>query len=164
MGHLAVLLTIAFLVATNRVPNSLIMMRAVAPKDKGAAVSSCLSMVSTFALLPAPFLYAALYDNSCVLWDVSECSDQSRHCLLYDTDKMRRLVHFVSAAFVALGIACDVIVFRNVKNLKMYDFDQEEKEKEAISTISLQEIALLPKNANNGQEPLKVKLETEATL
>ena len=94
--------------------------------------------MSTFATLPAPFVYAALFDESCILWDVSKCGNEDRHCLIYDTDKLRYMVHFITALLVSFGVISDINVFRNIKNVKMYDFDQSENQrKEETSEYGL---------------------------
>lgn len=86
-------------------------------------------MVSLFALLPSPFVYGAIIDHSCVLWDsASSCEgdsqsngSQSLNCLVYNTDKMRYLLNGVTAVAIFLAALCDTAVYYYAKNLNLYD-------------------------------------------
>ena len=92
----------------------------------------CLSL---FAFLPAPFVYGALFDSSCVLWDVAPSCDgagaeeeEERNCLVYDTDSLRRLVNGFTAALMLLAALCDFAVGILAKDLELYDQSEQVRE------------------------------------
>ncbi len=126
-----ILLGIAsFITATNRMPNALIMLRAISPQDKAASMSFIIGAISLFSFLPTPFFYAALLDNSCVLWNVAETCDgeqETLNCHVYDTDKMRYLLNGATAFFLFLAGLCDTAVFILAKDLKLYDQEEADR-------------------------------------
>ncbi len=89
--------------------------------------------LSVLGFLPAPFLYGALIDRSCVLWDSRRCDaapggvDQSRNCLVYDTDQLRHLLNFTTAAFMLAAAACDFGVFLLSSELELYDQGEQDQ-------------------------------------
>ena len=78
-----------------------------------------LQCISLLGLLPAPFLYGYLIDQSCTLWD-THCGRQ-RNCLVYDTDLMRQLINGFTAACMLGATCCDFAVFVLGRNLKLYE-------------------------------------------
>ncbi len=65
--------------------------------------------LSLFAMLPAPMVYGALIDSTCVLWQ-QECGETT-NCLLYDTVSLRRTLMLTTAFIMLVGVAFDVGVW-----------------------------------------------------
>lgn len=72
--------------------------------------------------------------RSCLVWGKT-CSGTG-NCWLYDGQALRYLLNFVAAFFVALGTIVDVGVWYFVKDLKIFDEEDEVKttKKEEVVT------------------------------
>ena len=121
---LGLMLSIGLIAATSRLPNTLILLRAIEQRDKAAALTVTVSFVSAFALLPSPIIFGGIYDGACTVW--AEKCGEKLNCLAYNTDKLRVGVGTLSAVFMALGLVCDTIVWYYVKGLKIYGDDEED--------------------------------------
>ena len=116
---LGLMLTIGLIAGTGRLPNTLILLRAIEQRDKAAALTVTVSFVSAFALLPSPIIFGSIYDGACTVW--AEKCGQQLNCLAYNTDKLRVGVGTLSAVFLSLGLCCDTAVWYFVKGLQIYD-------------------------------------------
>ena len=65
--------------------------------------------LSLFAMLPAPMVYGAIIDGTCVLWQ-RECGETT-NCLLYDTVKLRRTLMLTTAFIMLVGVVFDIGVW-----------------------------------------------------
>ena len=120
---LGLMLTIGLVAGSGRLPNTLILLRAVEKRDKAAAMTVTVSFVSAFALLPSPIIFGSVYDGACTIW--AEKCGEKLNCLAYNTDKLRIGVGTIATIFVALGLCCDTAVWYFVKGLNIYDDDHE---------------------------------------
>ena len=111
--------------STTRIPNMLLSLRSIEMRDKSASITFSVSFLSLFAFLPSPFVYGAILDSTCILWDTTKCGEQT-HCLVYDTDAMRTWISFFPAAFVLLGTIADIGVWYYSKDMTIYDEESEE--------------------------------------
>ena len=93
-------------------------------RDKSASITFSVSFLSLFAFLPSPFVYGAILDSTCILWDTTKCGDKT-HCLIYDTDAMRTWISFFPAAFVFLGTWADIGVGWYLTDSIIYYVDEE---------------------------------------
>ena len=70
------------------------------------------------------FVDLCLTDSTCLVW--GEVCGEVTHCQLYDTDQLRMLMSWVTSAAILVSTLCDVIVWRHVTNLKLYDETEED--------------------------------------
>ena len=134
---LGLMLSIGLIAATSRLPNTLILLRAIEQRDKAAALTLTVSFVSAFALLPSPIVYGSVYDGACTIW--AEKCGEKLNCLAYNTDKLRVGVGTLSSVFMALGLCCDIAVWYYVKGLNIYDDDNDSKNDdndEVVTTVT----------------------------
>jgi len=104
--------------STGRVGSTIVFLRAVEPRDKSASLIIVISMLSLFALLPSPIIFGALLDQTCLIWG-SECGIRT-NCLVYDTDKMRRMTFGLLTVSIFLSTLADGGVWYHSKHLKLY--------------------------------------------
>lgn len=64
-------------------------------------------------------------DKTCLVWGKT-CTGTG-NCWLYDVESLRYLLNLTAAAFVAIGTLFDVGVWYFIKDLKMYDEDDNVK-------------------------------------
>ena len=114
----------AIIGSTTRIPNMLLSLRSIEMRDKSASITFSVSFLSLFAFLPSPFVYGAILDSTCILWDTTKCGEQT-HCLIYDTDAMRNWISFFPSVFVFLGTLADIGVWYYSKDLSIYDEDED---------------------------------------
>jgi len=153
---LLILFFVSFFGSTARMPNSLIMLRAINPKDKSASVGLILGIISLFAFLPAPFVYGFMIDHTCLVWDKG-CDGSTRNCLVYDTDLMRYVHNFFPCVLILLATVCDVVVCYLAKDLDLYDQSKADAKiagsapngKEYANGFELQEIDLNEANSKS---------------
>ena len=74
--------------------------------------------------IPAPVFIGALIDSSCILWDES-CGKRGA-CLLYDIASFRYLTYGVGFGVLVLVLACKVILWYLIRDMKFDDFDVEQ--------------------------------------
>ena len=55
--------------ASARLPNFLITLRAVEPRDKAVSISVALAFSSAFAILPGPIVFGVIFDSACTIWN-----------------------------------------------------------------------------------------------
>ena len=71
-GLLGILFIMGFIGAGTRVPNILINLRNVEERDKTAAITVSVSLLSLLVFLPAPIFMGYIVDETCTIWsDVS---------------------------------------------------------------------------------------------
>ena len=112
---IGLMLAIGMISATSRLPNTLILLRAIEQRDKAAALTLTVSFVSAFALLPSPIIYGAIFDGACTIW--GEKCGATLNCLAYNTDRLRIGVGRMSAIFLAIGLCADIGVWYYVLSL-----------------------------------------------
>lgn len=83
------------LASSGRVGGVLVSYRCVETKDKSLAQGIGLMMVSLFALIPAPILYGAIMDSTCLVWDMT-CKEKG-NCWFYHRDDFRYYVNSTAA-------------------------------------------------------------------
>ena len=62
--------------------------------------------MSLFAMLPAPIVYGAIIDNTCILWQ-SECG-ATTNCIVYSTVALRQVLMFTTAGIMFFGVILDI--------------------------------------------------------
>ncbi|XP_043470258.1 solute carrier organic anion transporter family member 74D [Leptopilina heterotoma] len=137
---LAVVCLLKFSGATGRASNFLVSVRCVEEKDKTVSMGFGLMIMSLFAFIPSPIFFGYILDKTCLVW--GKTCNGSGNCWLYNGEQLRYLMNFTAAAFVAVGIICDVAVWYFVKNVKIFDEEVELKdvnEEQAEGTIKTTE-------------------------
>uniref|UniRef100_A0A1I8PZI4 Solute carrier organic anion transporter family member n=2 Tax=Stomoxys calcitrans TaxID=35570 RepID=A0A1I8PZI4_STOCA len=124
---LAVMCIIKFFAATGRASNLLITMRSVSPKDKSALMGFGMMFISLVCFVPAPIFYGWIFDKNCLVWGKT-CSNKG-NCWLYDATGLRLTLNLVAAFFVGISTFCNAGVWYHVKDLKVFD-DEDDKVKE----------------------------------
>ena len=66
--------------------------RSVSDVDKSLAIGLATALMSIFAFIPAPILFGAVVDQTCLIWEEKPCGGKG-NCLFYDTDKLRVYLH-----------------------------------------------------------------------
>ncbi|XP_066961639.1 solute carrier organic anion transporter family member 74D-like [Macrobrachium rosenbergii] len=104
--------------ATARVGNSLIYMRCTSDEDKSVSLALMTVFLSVFSFIPAPIVMGAIVDSVCLVWDKT-CGTYG-NCWLYDSEKLRYIIHLVPAALVLVSILGDIVVYIYSENLDLY--------------------------------------------
>lgn len=130
-GALGILLIIAAVGASARVPNMLISLRMIDIQDKAASLTLQVSVFSLLVFLPSPILVGALIDSTCEVW--AEKCGETTNCLVYDTDLMRHYLFGMMTICMFLGFLCDVGVWYYIGDLKVYDSEFEDDNKSVVS-------------------------------
>lgn len=87
-----------------------------------------------------------ILDKTCLVWGKT-CTGTG-NCWLYDVESLRYIMNLTAAAFVTIGTLFDVGVWYSVKDLKIYDDDDE------IENNKNQQMKVLQ---NGKQDNLQVK-------
>ena len=64
----------------------------MADTDKSLALGLATALMSIFAFIPAPIMFGAVVDQTCLIWEEKPCGGKG-NCLYYDTDKLRVYLH-----------------------------------------------------------------------
>ena len=116
----------SLITSSSRVPNFICFLRSVEVRDKAASMSLVMGLLSLFALLPGPIIYGALIDSSCRVW--GERCGKRRNCLVYDTEKLRHNFCGLTAAVLLVGFVFDLGVWYYIRDVEMYDDDEDERD------------------------------------
>lgn len=125
----AILSTVAhILMSSGKIGNVLVNYRCVAKKDKSFAQGVTLMILSLFALIPAPILFGALIDSTCLIWDES-CGSRG-NCWHYDKEKFRFIINYVAAGKAprhdrtSSRFKCDSVRISRVSEMRHVFFNQ----------------------------------------
>lgn len=125
MMFLIVMCFMKFIGSTGRASNFLVGIRCVEERDKTVAIGLGMSLVRLLASVPSPIFFGYILDSACVAWGKT-CS-RNGNCWLYDGESLRYWFFYCSAFSIAIGTFFDYLVFRNAKNLKIFDEKDETK-------------------------------------
>ncbi len=93
-------------------------------RDKSLSMAFNVVFLSLFAMLPAPMVYGAIIDGTCVLWQ-RECGETT-NCLLYDTVKLRRTLMLTTAFIMLVGVVFDIGVWCVGKTLHIFKLQKRQ--------------------------------------
>lgn len=124
---LIVMCFMKFIGSTGRASNFLVGIRCVEERDKTLAIGFGMSLVRLLASVPSPIFFGYILDSACKAWGKT-CSTKG-NCWLYDGEMLRYWFFFSSALAVAIGTLFDLMVWRNAKNLKIFDDEEKDEEK-----------------------------------
>ena len=119
-----VLIILGSMTSMGFLPKTLINMRVIRRRDKSAAMTLLVSAISLLAILPSPIIFGAIYDATCTIW--GEKCGETLNCLVYDTQQLRTGVSLCMASFMALALIGNCGVWYLVKDLKIYENDEDE--------------------------------------
>lgn len=120
---LIVMCFMKFIGSTGRASNFLVGIRCVEEKDKTLAIGFGMSLVRLFASVPSPIVFGYILDQACISWGKT-CTSKG-NCWLYDGVSLRYWFFYCSAFSIAIGTFFDYQVWKNVKNLKIFDEEEE---------------------------------------
>ncbi|XP_054738862.1 solute carrier organic anion transporter family member 74D-like [Anastrepha obliqua] len=125
---LSVMCGLKFIGATGRTSNFLVTVRCVPEKDKTVAMGFGMMMACMLTFIPSPIFFGWLLDRMCLVWGKT-CTNKG-NCWLYDPYALRYILNFTAAAFIFVGTVFDCGVWYLVKNLKIFDDEIQENDKE----------------------------------
>ncbi|XP_037025272.1 solute carrier organic anion transporter family member 74D-like [Bradysia coprophila] len=120
-----IMFAVNWLGSTCKIGNVLLTLRVVAEKDKAFSQGLALMLVSLFALSPGPIMYGYIIDSSCLVWNY-RCENRGS-CQLYDADQFRYRMNITGISLTFVGVVFDFLVWRRVKNIKLYSEPDEIK-------------------------------------
>ncbi|KAL5285654.1 hypothetical protein ACFFRR_007384 [Megaselia abdita] len=129
---LSVMCLMKFIGSTGRASNFLVSVRCVPEDDKATAMGLGMMLMSLFAFIPSPIFFGWLMDSMCLVWGKT-CTHKG-NCWLYDPESLRYILNIVASAFVTLGALFDIGVWYYVKNLKI--FDEENNNEDNITSAT----------------------------
>lgn len=136
-----------FIGGTARTSCFLIQIRCVEERDKAVSLGLGTMFISLFALVPAPIVFGYMLGNSifrnsitfyfyelfpqsynfsdttCIYW--STTCDVKGNCWLYDNARLRTVMNSTAVAFVTLGTLMDARTWFYLKDLKVFDNNDE---------------------------------------
>lgn len=123
---LGVMCIIKFIGSMSRTGHYLISIRSIEERDKAIAMGLGFTFIHLFALIPSPILFGWILDSTCEVFGKS-CSGKQGNCWLYNEMSMKYALNFTAAFFLGLGTLFDVAVWKNSKNLNIFDEDDKSK-------------------------------------
>ena len=111
------------LASTGRIGNVLVALRCIDVQDKSLSMAFNVVFMSLFAMLPAPMVYGAIIDSTCILWQ-EECGETT-NCLLYDTVALRRALMLTTAGISFFGVLLDIGTWYYSKDLVIFNPEQK---------------------------------------
>ncbi len=115
-----------------RIGNVLVALRCISVEDKSLSMAFNVVFMSLFAMLPAPMVYGAIIDNTCILWQ-EECGETT-NCIIYSLDRLRLALMITTAAIMFGGVLLDIGVWYYAKDLVIfYDEGKADGKKEAAA-------------------------------
>ncbi|XP_017886608.1 solute carrier organic anion transporter family member 4C1 isoform X1 [Ceratina calcarata] len=118
------------LACSGKIGNVLVNYRSVEKKDKSFAQGIMLMTISLFALIPAPIMYGAIIDSTCLIWEES-CGSRG-NCWFHHGRNFRYMVNISSAGFSIIGVLFDVAVCYLGKNLDLYGAHEADRRREFV--------------------------------
>lgn len=109
----------------------LIDLRCVEEQDKSFMIGITKTLLGIGAQIPAPLLFGAILDSTCLIWGKSDCGTKG-NCWLYDSDKMRKYLHItpICLKLVATSVNLLIIYYSNeIKDLYGKEVAGKEEEK-----------------------------------
>ncbi|VDP05701.1 unnamed protein product [Soboliphyme baturini] len=110
-----VFLFVLTLAASNsQMPLLMITLRAVKEEEKAFALGIQTLLYRILSYIPAPILYGAMIDTTCLVWD-SYCGISGEACLLYDIKSFRHSVAVVAVVQKIIGFLFSLLLYWCIK-------------------------------------------------
>ncbi|XP_067138901.1 solute carrier organic anion transporter family member 74D-like [Centruroides vittatus] len=111
--------------SVNSVGFSLLLFRAIDPKDKSLALGLGEAILSIFVFIPNPLIYGAITDTACMVWE-EKCGKKG-NCWIYDSNKFRYYLHGSTGGLLLIGAICDFFIAYHSRKIKnFYDDEADE--------------------------------------
>ncbi|XP_077990606.1 solute carrier organic anion transporter family member 3A1-like [Glandiceps talaboti] len=116
-------------------PGVLLVIRTVTDEDRSLSMALNIVMLRLFAFIPAPVIFGAAIDSTCVLWNKS--CDRTGACLVYDMIKYKYVYVGLAIAYMTLALLCYAIALKSVKddNKPLQVKESEEKVGTRLGTV-----------------------------
>ncbi|GMR46731.1 hypothetical protein PMAYCL1PPCAC_16926, partial [Pristionchus mayeri] len=105
------------------VPALLILIRAVPPATRSAALGLKGFLMALFGSLPSPMIYGFIVDSSCLIWE-SACDGARGSCSLYDPAALRVRLHAVYVVLRFVALIFDVLIYREAEAIDIFEEDE----------------------------------------
>ncbi|CAN8018134.1 unnamed protein product [Ixodes persulcatus] len=125
MAFAGVLFFIQVALSSANVGSTLLLLRAVDPKDKSIALTTNAFFLNILAFIPYPLIHGAVIDASCIVWE-DRCGE-SGACWIYDLQKLRYLIHGVTTLVLVLSCLFQAAVIYYSKTIRNF-YDEDETE------------------------------------
>ncbi|KAF6213994.1 hypothetical protein GE061_011723 [Apolygus lucorum] len=135
---LAIVCVLKFFGASGRATNFLVAMRCVDEKDKPASMGFGSFLVSLLAFIPSPIIFGYIIDTTCLVWGRT-CTGNG-NCWLYNAHQLRYVLCFSAAFFVGIGTLFDTGVWYLVKDLNVFDEDEDEGKDDTKTGKEMQDL------------------------
>uniref|UniRef100_A0A182M6I5 Solute carrier organic anion transporter family member n=1 Tax=Anopheles culicifacies TaxID=139723 RepID=A0A182M6I5_9DIPT len=142
-----------FIGGTESAANFLIGLRCVEPRDKAISMGVSMAINTLFSFLPAPIIFGAIIDRTCVLWGRT-CAKRG-NCWLYDGEALRVSMNYTAAVFVIIGSCFDIGTWYYSKNFKIFD-DAPGEEEGSKSPMEKELVSLVNKEKEDPAEGTRI--------
>ncbi|KAG9341582.1 hypothetical protein JZ751_019095 [Albula glossodonta] len=118
-----VLISLAgFVASLSHNPVYMMVLRSVPPEEKSFAIGVQFLIMRVLAWLPAPAIFGAVIDSTCILWKRT-CGSKPGSCGYYDNDLLRDRYLGLQVGFKAMGIFLLGVVGWKVQRMRVYSLE-----------------------------------------
>ncbi|KAK2166773.1 hypothetical protein LSH36_35g02000 [Paralvinella palmiformis] len=107
----------------SRAPGTIVLFRVVGDEQREFALGINSFVTNLLGCMPAPVVFGALVDTTCILWE-SKCTGTGS-CLLYDSRKFRLRIHGSALFFDFFSVMCAVSIYYLIKDKHFPDKDDK---------------------------------------
>ncbi|XP_071955219.1 solute carrier organic anion transporter family member 2A1-like [Antedon mediterranea] len=106
------LFVIACTNSMEEVPQTMVTLRSVDEDDKAMAIGMREIFMRLFGMIPAPLIFGAAIDSSCIFWEKT-CGEKGS-CSIYNLDDFRLAFFGVTVALKTVSVICNLICWRTL--------------------------------------------------
>ncbi|XP_077302621.1 solute carrier organic anion transporter family member 74D-like [Arctopsyche grandis] len=114
--------------AMGRITFFLMALRCVEERDKSLSIALSMGAVALFALIPSPIFFGYIIDSTCLIW--GKTCNGTGNCWLFNASLLRNRLSLISSLFVFIGVCFDLLVWKHIKDINMFDESTSLKSKE----------------------------------